>query len=137
MTTTTKTMGPDEQAIHAVHTAWIEAVNAGDLARLLTMLTDDVVLINPGGAPIGREGFRASFTQACATMAFRCVSDLEEVVVAGDVAYTRAKDALTISPRAGGETTRFAGYRVTVYRKQPDGRWLLARDAHTLMPARS
>lgn len=24
-----------------------------------------------------------------------------------------------------------AGHRITVYRKQPDGRWLLARDAHT------
>jgi len=27
---------------------------------------------------------------------------------------------------------QFAGYRVTVYRKQGDGRWLLSRDVHTL-----
>lgn len=127
-------MGPDEQAIHAVHTAWIAAVNAGDLERLMTMLTDDLVLLSPGQAPTGREGFKASFANACATMTFKCVSDLEEVVVAGDVAYARAKDSLTIAPRAGGETQRFAGYRMTVYRKQPDGRWLLARDAHTLAP---
>ena len=32
------------------------------------------------------------------------------------------------------EATRLAGHRITVYRKQPDGRWLLARDAHTLSP---
>jgi ketosteroid isomerase-like protein len=29
---------------------------------------------------------------------------------------------------------QLAGHRITVYRKQPDGRWLLARDAHTLSP---
>jgi ketosteroid isomerase-like protein len=29
---------------------------------------------------------------------------------------------------------QLAGYRLTVYRKHPDGRWLLARDAHTLTP---
>ena len=29
------------------------------------------------------------------------------------------------------------GNRITIYRKQPDGRWLLARDAHTLAPVAS
>ncbi|HEY0800692.1 MAG TPA: hypothetical protein VGD54_07600 [Steroidobacteraceae bacterium] len=38
-------------------------------------------------------------------------------------------------PRDGGEATELAGHRITVYRKQPDGRWLLARDAHTLSVA--
>jgi ketosteroid isomerase-like protein len=39
-----------------------------------------------------------------------------------------------VTPRAGGAATQLAGYRMTVYRQQPDGRWLLARDAHTLSP---
>jgi ketosteroid isomerase-like protein len=59
---------------------------------------------------------------------------LEEVVVVGEAAYTRARDSLSLIPRAGGEAMQFAGHRLTVYRKQPDGRWLLARDAHTLSP---
>jgi ketosteroid isomerase-like protein len=29
---------------------------------------------------------------------------------------------------------QLAGHRMTVYRKQAAGRWLLARDAHTLSP---
>jgi ketosteroid isomerase-like protein len=37
-----------------------------------------------------------------------------------------------VIPRAGGVAQRLAGDRLTVYRKQADGRWLLARDAHTL-----
>lgn len=127
-------MSPEERAIREVHSTWIDAVNAGDLARLLGMITDDVVLINPEGAPIGREGFCAKFSAAHQQLWIDCRSELEEVVVAGDVAYTRCRDALSVTPRTGGETTRLAGYRMTVYRRQPDGRWLLARDAHTLSP---
>lgn len=125
-------MGRAEEAIGAVHTAWINAVNAGDLARLLSLMTDDVVFLNPGQEPIGRDGFSSNFDGAHRRIQIRCSSELEEVVVAGEVAYTRSRDALDIVPRDGGEPKHLAGYRITVYRQQPDGRWLLARDAHTL-----
>ena len=36
-------MGPDEQGIREPHSNWINAVNAGDLVRLLTLMTDDAV----------------------------------------------------------------------------------------------
>lgn len=52
----------------------------------------------------------------------RCASELEEVVVVGDIAYTRCQDSLSMTPRAGGETTELAGHRLSIYRKQPDGR---------------
>jgi ketosteroid isomerase-like protein len=61
-----------------------------------------------------------------------CTSELEEVVVVGEVAYTRSRDALSVTPRAGEKAAQLAGHRMTVYRKQRDGRWLLSRDVHTL-----
>ena len=125
-------MGPDERAIREVHSAWIDAINAGDLACLFSLMADDVVFLNPGRAPIGRDEFSAGFSAAHDRSRIRCSSDLEEVVVVGDVAYTRSRDALSVIPRVGGEATQLAGHRITVYRKQPEGRWLLARDAHTL-----
>jgi uncharacterized protein (TIGR02246 family) len=127
-------MEPDERAIREVHSTWIDAVNAGDLARLLALMADDVVFLNPGQAPSGRDGFSGNFSAAHQQVRIRCSSELEEVAVAGDVAYTRSRDALSVTPRAGGDATQLAGHRITVYRKQPDGRWLLARDAHTLSP---
>jgi len=127
-------MGPDEREIREVHSAWISAVNAGDLVRLLTLMADDVVFLNPGQAPFGRDVFSANFSGAHKQVRIRCSSELEEVVVVGEVAYTRSRDALSVTSRPGGEATQFAGYRITVYRKQSDGRWLLARDAHTLSP---
>ncbi len=127
-------MAPDEREIRGIHSTWISAVNAGDLLRLLTLMTDDVVFLNPGQAPFGRDGFSDNFSAAHQQVRIRCSSELEEVVVIGEIAYTRSRDALSVTPRAGGEATQFAGHRITVYRKQADGSWLLARDAHTLSP---
>ena len=125
-------MGSDEQAIRDVHSTWIEAVNAGDLARLLTMVADDVVFIGPDREPFGVADFRAGFTAAHRDAGINCVSELTEVVVVGEVAYARSRDALVVTPRVGGRPSHHAGHRMTVYRKHADGRWLLARDAHTL-----
>jgi uncharacterized protein (TIGR02246 family) len=127
-------MGPDEQALRALHSTWIDAVNAGDLVLLLTLMADDVVFLGPGGAPLGRDGFSPGFSAAHQQSRIHCVSELEEVVVVGEVAYAWSSDSLSVTPRAGGEAMQLAGHRITVYRKQPDGRWLLARDAHTLSP---
>jgi uncharacterized protein (TIGR02246 family) len=130
-------MSPDELQIRDVHLTWINAVNAGDLERLLTLVTDDAVFLNPGQEPFGREGFRANFSPAQRRQALvNCVSELEEVIVAGDVAYTRSRDSLSVIPRGVGEAAYLAGHRISVYRKQPDGRWLMARDAHTLSRVR-
>ena len=127
-------MESDERAVREMHATWIAAVNAGDLERLLALMTDDVVFLNPGHAPFGRDGFTVGFSAGHQRFRIRCTSELEEVVVVGDVAHTLCRDALSLTPRADGEPGELAGHRLTVYRKQPDGRWLLARDAHTLAP---
>lgn len=127
-------MEPDERAIREVHTTWIDVVNAGDLVTLLTLMTDDVVFLNPGQAPFGRNEFPVGFSVAHKQSSIRCISELQEVVIFGEVAYTLCRDSLSVAPRAGGEAVALAGHRLTIYRKQPDNRWLLSRDAHTLSP---
>ena len=101
-------MGPDERAIHEVHSTWIGAVNAGDLVSLLGLMADDVVFLNPGQAPLGRDGFSQGFSTAHQQSRIHCISELEEVVVVGpsdgtQVAYTRARDSLSVTPRCDGE----------------------------------
>ena len=127
-------MGPDERAVREVHSTWIEAVNAGNLARLLTLMADDVVFLNPGQVPIGRDGFPPGFSAAHQQARIHCISELTDVVVVGEVAYTRSRDSLSVIPIAGGEAMQLAGHRITVWRKQPDGSWFLARDANVLSP---
>jgi uncharacterized protein (TIGR02246 family) len=135
--TGTLPMGSDERAIREVHRTWIDAVNAGDLGPLLALMANDVVFLNAGQAPVGRDGFPAGFSAAHQRSRIRCISDVEELVIVGEIAYTLCSDSLSVTPRAGGEAIELAGHRITIYRKQPDGRWLLARDAHTLSPVAS
>ena len=127
-------MTPDEQQIHALHSTWIDAVNASDLARLLALMAEDAVFLNPGKAPLGRDGFSSNFLAASQQFRVRCTSELEEVIVVGDFAFTRSRDALSVTNRNGEEETHFAGHRMTIYRRHPQTGWLLARDAHTLSP---
>jgi uncharacterized protein (TIGR02246 family) len=124
----------EEREIHAVHSTWIDAVNAGDLTRLLAFMADDVVFLNPGKAPFGRDGFSSNFLAAEQQFRISCASELEEVIVVGDFAFTRSRDTLSVTQCNGGEVTQFAGHRMTIYRRHSQGRWLLARDAHTLSP---
>lgn len=125
----------DEAAVRALHAAWIAAVNAGDLACLLGLMADDAQFLSPGREPVERETFSDGFTAAHQQSLLRCASELQDVVVADGVAYTVCRDSLCVTPRAGGAALELAGHRMSIYRRQPDGRWLLARDAHTLTPA--
>lgn len=125
-------MDADERAIRELHETWMAAVNAGDVSLLLPLMADDVVFLSPGRAPFGRAAFPAGFADGHRQFELRCTSELQEVVVAGELAHSYARDVLSLLPRGGGARVELAGHRLTVYRKQADGRWLLARDAHTL-----
>ena len=95
-------MGPDERAIREVHSSWIDAVDAGDLVRLLPLMADDVVFLNPGQAPVGRDGFSANFSAAHQQVWVRCSTELEEVVVVGEVAYAEPRRTVGDFPRRRG-----------------------------------
>jgi uncharacterized protein (TIGR02246 family) len=128
-------MGSDERAIREVQSTWIEATTAGDLARLLPLMADDVVFLSSGRAPLDRDAFAAAFSAGHKQARINCSAELEEVVVVGEVAYTRTRHSVSVTPIAGGEAMQLAGHALTVWRKQPDGRWVLARDANLISRA--
>jgi uncharacterized protein (TIGR02246 family) len=125
-------MDADERAIRDLVAEWFEATASGDSARVLALMADDAVFLTLGRPPFGREAFEAAAGQPRGRI--ECGGELEEVMVVGDVAYTRGKLAVSVTPPAGGEPMTLAGYTLSVFRKQPDGRWLLARDANLLTP---
>jgi uncharacterized protein (TIGR02246 family) len=120
----------DERAIRDLVARWMAASQAGDASAVLALMTDDVVFMVPGREPFGREAFAA----ASAGMQGVCIegnSDILELQVLGDWAYARSYLEVATTP-AGGNTVQLSGYTLTIFRKQPDGRWLLARDANLL-----
>ena len=118
----------DEAAIREVVDTWMRASRAGDTATVLSLMTDDVVFMTPGHAPFGKEAFAAT-SDAMQSVTVDGRAEILELRVLGDWAYLRNHIDITVTP-AGGTPVRRTGYTLTILRKQPDGRWLLARDAN-------
>jgi uncharacterized protein (TIGR02246 family) len=130
-------MQSDEQAIRDVIAAWLRASTAGDLETVLSLMTDDVVFLTPGQKPFGKDAFAAASRASQGKVRIETSSDIKEIQVAGDMAYCRHHLAVSLMSHAGGSAKRLAGNILSVFRKQADGRWVLARDANLLMPVKT
>jgi ketosteroid isomerase-like protein len=97
----------DKQQIRALIDRWCEASAAADLTAQFNIMTEDVVFLTPGRAPMRREEFAV------------CWNLLE----------------VSFTPIEGGETRKHAGNVLTVLRRGADGQWRIWRDANLLTPA--
>jgi len=121
-------MTEDERAIRQVVASWMAASRAGDTATVLSLMADDAVFMVPGREPFGREAFEPGASNGTKIDG---TNEIVELQVLGDWAFTRNRLDLTItSPK--GETMQRSGYTLTLFRKEPEGRWRPARDANLL-----
>jgi uncharacterized protein (TIGR02246 family) len=127
-------MGTDEQVIRTFFADWFEATANNDFPRLRSMMADDVVFLTRGRPPFGIDEFEAGFKAGRHVVRLECSGELEEIVIVGELAYTRARLRVTVTPLAGGASKRLSGYTLSVFRKLRDGRWVIARDANLLDP---
>ena len=119
----------DETAIRKLVDTWLAASKAGDIAAVLSLMTDDVVFMVPGREPFGKQAFAAA-SGAMKNVRMEGNAEIRELQVLGDWAYIRNYIEITITPE-GGEPVKRSGYTLTILRKE-DGRWRLARDANLL-----
>lgn len=123
------TTNDDERAIRALVDTWLEAAEAGDTQTVLDLMTDDVVFLVPDEEPFGKEAFEAS-SDEMRDVQIEGSSDVQEVQVMGDWAFLRNFLEMTMTPPDNGEPVRRSGHTLTIFRKESDGRWRLARDAN-------
>jgi uncharacterized protein (TIGR02246 family) len=121
-------VSPDERAIRDLIENWMTASRAGDTAAVLSMMSDDVIFMVQGREPFGKEAFAAN-SQSMKGMRLEGTADIRELKVLGDWAYLRNFIDITITP-PGGAPMRRSGFTLTILRKEPSGKWLLARDAN-------
>ena len=126
-------MSNDDQSIRDLIAAWHEATSKGDLAQLLTLMADDVVFLVAGKSPMrGRDDFAAGFKKAIEGFHIQSSSQVQEIQVNGDWAYLWNYLVVTMTPKDGGTPNRRTGNVLSVLRKQPDGSWVMFRDANLL-----
>jgi uncharacterized protein (TIGR02246 family) len=121
-------MTDDERAIRDLVDTWMAATKAGDLAKVLELMTDDVLFMTPGREPFGKEEFRAT-SEGMEGTEVDGRAAIQEVQVAGDWAWVRNHIDLTVTP-AGGPSFHRSGYALTILRRDTGGSWRLFRDAN-------
>ena len=122
-------MNPDEQAIRAAVQTWIQASGDGDLPRVLALIDDDVVFLGPGRPAMRKAEFEAASKGMAGKVQIESTSDIQEVRVAGDWAYVWTQLSVTMKP-AGGAPVHRGGPGLSIWRRKPDGAWVIYRDAN-------
>ena len=118
----------DQMAIRNLVHRWLDATKAGDYETVLTLMADDVVFLVPGREPFGKEAFRSQ-SQQLKNALVEGKSDIQEIEVIGDRAWMLNRLEVRIRPPNGRPMTR-SGYTLTIFRKQANGNWVIARDAN-------
>jgi uncharacterized protein (TIGR02246 family) len=127
-------MASDEQKIRDLIAKWMAATKTGDLATVLSLMTDDVVFLVAGQAPFGKERFAElmKVPPGASRPQIDGRSEIQEIQVLGEWAFVRTRLNVEMTP-AGGRTVQRSGHTLSLFRKA-DGQWRLARDANLLLP---
>ena len=128
-------MNADEQAIRDLIEQWHRATVAGDVEAVLSLMSEDVVFLVPGKAPIrGRSAFEAGLRQLLKSHRIESTGDVQEITISASLAYSWTHLAVSITPLAGGNATVRSGSALSIFCRTTDGSWVLVRDANLLPP---
>jgi ketosteroid isomerase-like protein len=118
----------DEAAIAEFNRQYLAAINGADLDHLARLTTEGHMMINSGGAPlVGKQALVDAMRGAFARFEFDESWSPEETVVDGDLAYQRGTFVVNATPKSGGQPTRTTGNFLRIYRREPEG-WFMVRD---------
>src|SRR5687767_7425952 len=112
----------DERAIRKLIDDWMQATAQGDAARVLSLMSDDVVFMTAGREPFGKKEFAA---QSAGLKDVKIEGEAKpvEIKVLGDWAYLRNRITVKMTPKSGQAMQR-TGYTLTILNRQADGRWV-------------
>ncbi|MFZ6871538.1 YybH family protein [Undibacterium sp. Di27W] len=112
---------------------WQDATAAGDVDKLLDLMDEEVVFLIAGHAPMkGREQFAQNLRNILQTHHIASSSQIQEIVVQADLAYTWSYLQVEIAPKQAGPHMKRAGNVLSIWRLQADGKWRICRDANLL-----
>jgi len=125
-------MSPDEQQIRQLIEQWNLRTAQGDLDGVLSLMTDDAVFLRAGAPPMDKKAFAEGFRAWSGKARIESRHEFKDLHASGDTAYAWAQLSVAMTSKESGEKMQRAGPVLTVFRKTPAGKWLLARDANLI-----
>jgi ketosteroid isomerase-like protein len=106
------------------------ALRTNSSDSLMALMAEDVVLMPPNEPVLkGRAAVRAWYDQLLTQLRTSDLTIIDrEVLLGGEWATEVATFEWTLVPVAGGPATLDRGSYVQVWHREPDGRWLFARE---------
>jgi uncharacterized protein (TIGR02246 family) len=123
-------LAADLAAIEALNQRILRGLNEGDAELLNSTIADDHIMMIPNRAELtGRDALESANRNLVESWNNIEIWTPAETVVFGDYAYQRGAYDITLTPkREGVAPIRSVGKYIHIYRRQPDGEWLITRD---------
>lgn len=117
----------DVANIRSAHAAYQEVALAKDWSAVVQYYTTDAVIMPPNQPAVhGRDAIRDWYAT------FPSVTEVELPIVEidgrGDIAYVRGTYTLTMVIEGAPEPVTDTGKNLAIWRREPDGSWLMAVD---------
>ena len=126
---------PDLQQVFAAAEEEAAAIESGDIAKYLSLLSDDAVLLPPNGAAkTGRElrEWLGEFLDRVSVHVLEFAHG--ETVIRDDLSCHEYTCTWTATPRSGGQPARLSFKGMHVLRRQPNGLWRISRNIWNTNP---
>ena len=127
---------PDRSAIARASTRLLNAVNGSDVDGVVAVWAEDGVMMPPDKLAVsGRTAIAGYFRRLFSSARFRFEFTESEIQVVGDVASEHVTYAAEAWVEGASEPIRDGGKGIHVFRRLPDGDWVLAVDIWNSDPA--
>ena len=118
----------DRQTITDATTEWAAALNRGSLEGVMAHTAADVLVFPSHEPPVsGADALRQWHERWFKEVEYTVKPTTEEIMGSGAAAVHRWSFTLRVQPRAGGAPIEDSGTCFWIWRREPTGRWLVAR----------
>ena len=123
-----------EKSIRTLFGRWYGAMEDGDVATLISLVTVDVIVKAPGASPIiGASALEDALTAFHEEYSETVDYEIAEVEVSGPLAFARVSESARIVSKSGPQSSSINGMHLAILRRNRGGEWLLARYISSLI----
>ncbi len=126
---------PERQQVFAITEAEVDAIESGDLAKYVSLLTDDAVFLPPNAFAKSGDELRQWLRDFLERVSIKYAGFAhDETIIRGDLACHFYTCSWTAVPRSGGNPVLMSFKGVHVLRRQPEGSWRISRSVWNTDP---
>jgi len=115
--------------------SWLTAFKSKDVGAAVGFYASDAAFLQPSGERIGGiEAIRELYQKVVSTFDTDLVLRSRSLEVSANLAYDSGEYEETLANRTTGQTQRFHGQYVMIFRLTSDGHWKIIQHAWTVAP---